>query len=1066
VGSGRAAGNPEPVRGTHEMSRFVQKLLKVHRTEASKVFYFALLGALLEVGVALGISTGDTLFLVHVGAARLPVVYILLPFVMLAFTPAFSYLTTRFGSIGTFKITLAVLAVGGIVCSLLVNLSSGETSLPYYFVKLYASTWAISLFTLYWNHVDQYFDMLDAKRLFSVFAGGSACGAAVGGGIVTLLARVVRVENLFLVWALVAAATLPVIVVINRRWRTIEPDTEPEKTGFVRQTLEVTRIMNRSRYVVLLNLVLVATVFLSTVCEYQYLGIFSESTGKEELAVLFGTLFALTNVFNLFVNFFVFSRAVLWIGVRNMALIQPLTYLVTFGLLGWSAGWSAAVVGFFAFQGIQSSIDNNNWNFVMNGVPGEVKSQVRTFSEGISEPLAASFAGLFLLLGAPLMTSGEISAVGVGGSVVLIGAALLLRMDYLPSIMRNLRRDWLDFSRSNKELLADLDPGEIAELEKRSLANDQEVARNAIRLLIDSDRRLALESLLRTLEGNRAIDPGELRSLLSDILEDADVEILTALVRAMGLGEIAAEAAVVEVLGSQGLIQSEALASLQNSADPSDRAAAAVAQWNSWNLTKGVQAISTIDQLLRGGQAERWAGIRALGQMRQSRYAHFLSEFLRDPDRTTRCEALAAIRNLARRDSGHLVPELIRAFRDGGRQERELVIDVLSRIRDSRCIQPLLSSEQGLSPQERRKIEKLILETGLGSVPIIVAVLRDPNYDYQSRSIAARTLANLAFPQFASLLPELIRTELDRAYGYLHLNRHLGVPKDASCGFGVLTLFYRDIQQTIVEFVLEALAMGGRLPDFEMISASLRSTNPKVRANAVESIEQACSREIFKRLFPLLDRSSLEEQGSAGSGRHGSNGLDREQIVERALESAFDLERSSAAQALWEHDPEGSVNRLRARLPRVKSRLFGEIILSLLEKPENPDGLNEIEKIYRLSQAEFFDSFGVRELSIFSQYSRVMRLFDGDLIYRSGDQANETFVIFRGQVRVENGCSRQCGIGHTFGAESLFGEGPRRETVFSEGVSALVVDAAAFREEAARHPKVALGLLGARLGIA
>ncbi len=1047
------------------MSRFVLKLLKVHRTEGRKVFHFALLGALLEVGVALGISTGDTLFLVHVGAGSLPVVYLLLPFVMLAFTPVLSYLTTRYGSTGTFKIILAALVGGGIVCSLLVNLFSGESSLPYYFVKLYASAWAISLFTLYWNHVDQYFDMLDAKRLFSVFAGGSACGAAVGGGIVTLLARLVRVEDLFLVWALVAAAALPVIVVINRRWRTIEPETEPEKTGFLQQTLQVTRIMNRSRYVVLLNVVLVATVFLSTVCEYQYLGIFSESTGKEELAVLFGTLFALTNVFNLFINFFVFSRAVLWVGVRNMALVQPLTYLAAFGLLGWHAGWSAAVFGFFAYQGIQSSIDNNNWNFVMNGVPGEYKSQVRTFSEGISEPLAASFAGLFLLLGAPLMTSGGISTIGVAGSVVLIGAALLLRMDYLPSIMRNLRRDWLDFSRSDKEILAELDPGEIAELEQRSLSSDQEVARTAIRLLVHSDRRLALRSLLQSLEDHREIAPRELRSLLSDILEEADVEILTALVRAMGRSEIAAEAAVVEVLGAQGLIQSEALASLQKSADPSDRAAAAVAQWNSWNLTNGVRAISTIDQLLRGEQGERWAGIRALGQMRQSRYAHFLSEFLRDPDRTTRCEALAAIRNLAGRDSGHLVPELILAFRDGGRQERGLVIDVLSRIRDSQSIQPLLSSEQGLSPQERRKIEKLILETGLGSVPIIVAVLRDPNYDYQSRSIAARTLAHLAFPQFASLLPALIRTELDRAYSYLHLNQHLGVPTDSSCGFGVLTLFYRDIQQTIVEFVLEALAMGGRLPDFEMISASLRSTNPKVRANAVESIEQACSRDIFKRLLPLVDRSNLEEPGSSSGGRSGANGLDRQQIVAQALESSFDLERSSAAQALWENDPKGSIDQLRACLPRVKSRLFGEIILSLLEKSENGDGLNEIEKIHRLSQAEFFDSFGVRELSIFSQYSRVMRLFDGDLIYRSGDPANETFVILRGQVRVENGFNRQCGVGHTFGTESLFGEGTRRETVFSEGVSALVVDAAAFREEAARHPKVALGLLGARMGI-
>ena len=100
------------------MSRFLQRLFKIHRAEGRKVLHFALLGALLEAGIALGISTADSLFLVHVGARQLPVVYLMLPLIMVAFTPFFSYVATRYGIDAQFKITLMVLAGGGLLCYL------------------------------------------------------------------------------------------------------------------------------------------------------------------------------------------------------------------------------------------------------------------------------------------------------------------------------------------------------------------------------------------------------------------------------------------------------------------------------------------------------------------------------------------------------------------------------------------------------------------------------------------------------------------------------------------------------------------------------------------------------------------------------------------------------------------------------------------------------------------------------------------------------------------------------------------------------------------------------------
>ncbi len=1047
------------------MSRFLQRLLKIHRTEGRKVLHFALLGALLEVGVALGISTADTLFLVHVGAERLPVVYLLLPLIMLAFTPLFSFLATRRGIDTQFKITLAALSGGGVLCFLAASVGSEWSTIPFYFIKLYASLWTISLFTLYWNYVDRYFDMLDAKRLFSVFSGGAAFGAALGGGIVTLLARIFPVEGLFLAWSFVALATFPVILMINRNWRKIEPEVDPNKGGFLEQTVEVSRIMNRSRYVVLLNLILVTTVFLSTICEFQYLGIFSASTDEAELAILFGMLFALTNVFNLIVNFFLFSRAVVLFGVRNLALIQPLTFLAAFAFLYVSYGWYAAVFGFFAYQGIQSSIDNNNWNFVINGVPGEYKSQVRTFSEGISEPLAASLAGLFLFVGAPLMNHGQVSAVGLAVSLGLLLIALLLRGDYLSAIMTNLRREWLDFSRSDREILTSLNETEIDELRRLAREGEPEAARAAIRFMTNIDKRQALDALLVYFERTRNGDRRGLHALLSEILRDADVEVLTTLVRALSRHEIVSESTFIEVLGAQGLVQSELLGSLLGSNDPWERAAAAVARWNSWNLNDGVRAMTVIEELLTGSEQEQQAGIRALGQMQQGRYAHFLVRFLHEESTDARYEALSAIRNLVGRDSSHLVPEILDVVSQGSARERDAGIDVLGKIRDSSCIRPLLSLEQGLTPFERRKVEKLILDIGLGSVPTIADILTDPRFEYQARSIAARSLGKLAFPQFETLLPDLIRTELERAYRYLYFHAVLRPKVGQTSGIDVLSLFYRDVQQSIVEFVLEILTIGGRLPDFEMISSSLRSTSPRVRANAIESVEQACSREVFKLLLPLVARTDLDEAVAVYRRRFHAEPADRATIIEQALDGAFDLECSAAAQALWDEDPVRSAGRFQTRLTRPKAPLFCETVLSLLERSDGRPSMNSIERIDRLSKAGLFRRFRAAELLTVARHSRLMNYFDGDRLYRRDDHADDVYVVLGGRVRLEGDCVHYPEVGQVFGEESLMGRRRRFEHAFSEGLEALVVDACGVEAEARRHPRIAIGLLETRLGV-
>ena len=257
----------------------LRRVLKIQKGEGGKVLLFALLGTLLQAGIALGISIADTLFLTNVGSEKLPIIYIAMPFIMLVSTPLFSFLTSRFGIDKLFRSVLILLATCGILFLFITSLyASKHSSILWisYVVKFYVALWYIYLYTLYWNFIDGYFDILDAKRLFSFFSGGMAIGAMLGGVLVMLFISFLKVEQLFGVWSVLALVALPLVLLLQRKYKKIEAEEGEEKeSGFFEQTKRVVVTLKNSRYVMTLICLTFGMLFMTNVGEFQYLGIFS-----------------------------------------------------------------------------------------------------------------------------------------------------------------------------------------------------------------------------------------------------------------------------------------------------------------------------------------------------------------------------------------------------------------------------------------------------------------------------------------------------------------------------------------------------------------------------------------------------------------------------------------------------------------------------------------------------------------------------------------------------------------------------------------------------------------------
>lgn len=987
---------------------FIQRLFKVYPGEGRRLLLFTLLAALLQAGVAVGLSIADSVFLSRLGASSLPIVYVIAPVVMVLFVPFLSFSTARMGIDRVFDLIQYILIGGGLF--FFVALSGwfpalGESSIVLYLLRLYAYIWLVSLFTLFWNLVDGYFDILDAKRLYPIFGGGLAIGSALGGGLVTAFSGVIGSHWIFLLWPLMAVLSIFVAMHLRRTERKIDDDVEQNNEGFLEQNSKVLKTAGKSSYVLLINLVMFGTLILTTFTEFQYLDIFAANATEQQLATKFGQLFLVVNLVSVVINFFLFNRIIVLIGVKNALLVQPAIYLIAFVFFYFEGGEKAAIFGFLAYHGFYLSFDANNWNFLFNASPSEVKKEIRTFTEGLMDPLATAVAGFILLLAGSTMAGSvdwfsleNLAAIGLGLAFLHMGVAFLLRNRYPTAIMENLRKEWLNFSLSRKELREKFSEADLESFQLDSLNPDSAAHFSSIRFLGLRRKAAALESLILSFseDPRRQTERSE---ILAEILEEEDSFVVQRVIQWAEQEQQSFPVSVLRELGSHGLIPSRKAMPLLASDSAGDREAAVVALWNSRDLQDNFMALDELRTLLDGSEEEKASAISAFGFTNKESYAHSLVAYLDDPSAEMRSRALESIRMLVGPASSRLIPRILRTMEHASEEDRFRGIEILERIQDAESLFPLFRMAQEFNPRQRRRVEMFARSLGLKSVPAIVAVLDNDTLPYRSRSLAARTLSHLSFAQLDSMVAEIVNTEIQTSYLYLDRAYLLQHSEETSPSIQLLGQYYQDMQQVTLEFVLELLALAGRIPDYEQIAASLRSANPRMRGDSIETLEQSVHRTVFRNILPLVDSRPLEEKIQFYYRNFSGSRDSAQAILEKALKSKNDLEKALASQALYESRGEKSLDRIYRSEP-FSGPIARSVYLSLSEGPDHP--MNPVERLQALKSEPVLGGLSVLNLRS-PAVEATYRVADNTTLYKSGDPAEALFLAVQGKFEVSSG---------------------------------------------------------------
>lgn len=892
------------------MKSFFRRLFHIYPGEEKSSLMFACLAFLWSFAVTAGLKFADALFLIHVGAEHLPTVYIVTACIMIGIATILLRIFHIWtpGKIFTLALTIGIaFYLFAFVC-LQINIGT-ESDWLWYGLRIFGFIFFAVAVTCFWTFVDQYHDLQDAKRLYSLFSSMIFLGVASTGFIMrsgllefqTLTVGIVALLILAMYW----------IRKITREVNPVhdESDLEAYSTPSEHSFRTVIRAILSSRFTMLLMLGNFLTYLLLVITEYNYLSDFDHrfdathpsQPGGEATATLtlfLGQLVTFVSLGNLLFGLFLYSRLVKRFGSTSLLIITPTLLLMTFS--GWPLTDSLLfpILGYMVVEGTLYVVDDSNFNLMLNAVPSKVKYKIRVIIESFFEPIG-------MLISAMLLTVSWIDSklLGLILSFVLLIVALSLQTRYFKAIYRNLSENAIHFHRSLQGWLWKMNKKEQRAAEHRLLAilntGGHKAQLFATEGLIAFDEPKIIPKILESV--NRLDDHGKIQFIhmlaKSSYANDADV-LDTLHAWAYDENEPLLRGTIHYFLAEQGLLHPDRVIHDLKSNDLLLRGAAILALKNlsSAQVTQNrALADQYLQQLLKSESVDEITmGIRIIGDDSQPYDVDVLTPFLKSQDIKITRAAANSIAQVVDKNSQRIAPLLIDQLELSRDNEVRLAcLRALGKMEDSSLVKPIITSSTHFRPNERRMVNEIIVKMGLKTVPALISLTKDSTLNHRCRLQAGRILGQLALPQLRANLAEILKKEIQRAYFYLH-HYNTVQKNNPQLDLHILRDALLSSYHSVQDFVIQLLGVAGEVEDSELLARFMRSRNIKMRSQVVETLERTCESPIYRLLQPLL-ADIPDTEKSAEYLRGGGQQLTLSELLDILSESPSQLDQIIAA---------------------------------------------------------------------------------------------------------------------------------------------------------------------------
>lgn len=268
-------------------------------------------------------------------------------------------------------------------------------------------------------------------------------------------------------------------------------------------------------------------------------------------------------------------------------------------------------------------------------------------------------------------------------------------------------------------------------------------------------------------------------------------------------------------------------------------------------------------RLLLDSKIEReiCTGLEILGYEKNSENLEVIFSYLKHPALNVTLAAAKALAHVASPDCKEFAPQIIeRLFSTRDPQVRHYYLQALEKMQDQDSIRELILATIHFRPNERALVERFILEiSNQQNAPTLLELVQDRFIHERCRLLAGKLLAKRDLNLLKNHLFSLAQKEIERAYFYFY---HAKTIQKQIPEYDLLILenALETGYHSVIDFVIQLLGAANSIDESEILSHTLRSKNRKLRAQAIETLQKACSTRLFTLLEPLIDERPLEQK--------------------------------------------------------------------------------------------------------------------------------------------------------------------------------------------------------------
>lgn len=1062
--------------------------LGIHPGEGSLAWLFFVYFLLLATCHYVGKSVRYSTYVEDLGATQLPWAYLLVALVSFPILLLYLRLTARFSQPLLISLFCLFQASGLVLFFWLFSLNSRVVAVAFFVWTTVAFGIGVSQLWSYANHV---FDARQARRLFAFVAAGGLLGAIPGGQIASFSGRFGGTRYALLVAAGLTLSIMGLVRLIEaRRPPRARVSSSEAVLARVQEARGGLQILRESRLLMFIAVLTFLAMAVNQMVDLQFSWVIQQETaGLDQRTTVFGNFFSLMGVVGFLVQIIFTQRIhrVLGVGVGMRILpssvaCASLLMLVALGFYP-AATLAAAYVLKLSDTAFRHSVEQSTRELLYMPVPSPLRIRAKAYIDVFVQRFSKGVAALALLpvpLGLlhPMHLSWLILLVALGW----LWITKIVRREYVLTFRDGLKKGTVQEGAS-----IDLsDVTTIITLAEALGSSDPRQVLHGLELL-ENHREYRLVTPLLLHHGDARVRGATLRMLAAGRRTDA----LELIERAIGDDDAQVRSDAIQALAAlKGEDATEFMAARLRDPDPRVRSAAVAALSHGSNQELEARALEVLSDLLIDSDHEvRIEAAKALEQIPEPVGSRELVQLLYDGDQTVVRHAIAAVRSrLARNGPNPLyIPILISLM--GNRRLKHAAREAVVAYGES-AIEALILFMNAEEEQiwVRRAVPKTIALIGSPAAAsglvrslnsrdgflrqkIIEALCylraRQPAIKIDKRTIASQIRLEAGW--YLRCLADLW------AVSSVHHAQFAGPIVRWQTRGRVPTLLQQALAQrmmTAVGSVFGLLSLIYPSRDVEAAHRSLLSQDLRLRANALEYLDNTLSGSLRRDLFAVIDDAPPEERLHRAAQQYRIEVEPAEEVLGRLLHADPGGDPASVhlAFAAMHSVYTGRVERyyplLRSIADTDEDRVLREtaewVVCQLRVRQPMSEGatrnadrpsddshsgetpMNEmahIEKVVFLQGVDMFASCSAEQLVQLAAIAGNRHFGAGEQIYTRDEPPESMYCVVEGTVDLHgpNGEVDLVERGETFGVSDILSDRLRAGTATARDPSNVLV---------------------------